>query len=57
MLFLNVAYISEFKSPGLWDKFHLDFLLGKGDQLFKFIGKFRYFGMEHLRQMFSTEDS
>ena len=37
-----------FKSPGLWDKF--DCILSKGDQLFKFIGKFRYLGIENLPQ-------
>ena len=41
-----------FKSPGLSDKFDLDCILGKGDQLFKFIGKFRYLGIEDLPQEF-----
>ena len=41
-----------FRSPGLWDKLDLDSLLGKGDQLFKFIEKFRYLGMENLPQKF-----
>ena len=31
-----------FKSPGLWDKFDVDCMLHRGDQLFKLIGKFRY---------------
>ena len=34
------------KSPGLWNKFALDYI-GKGDQLFKFTGKFIYLGMEN----------
>ena len=44
------------KSPGLWDKFELDSILGKGDQFFKFIGKFRYLGMEDLPQEFLVEN-
>ena len=46
----------SWKSPGLCDKFDLDSILGKGDQLFKFIGKFSYFGMEELPQEFSIEN-
>ena len=46
-----------FKSPGLWDKFDLDDILSKGDQLFKFIGKFRYLGIEDLPQEFLIENS
>ena len=42
--------------PGLWDKFDLDSILGKGDQLFKFTGKFRYLGMEDLPQEFLEEN-
>ena len=40
------------KSPGLWDKFDLDCILVKGDQLFTFMGKFRYLGIEDLPQDF-----
>ena len=36
------------KFPELWDKFDLDSILGKRSQLHKFIGKFRYLGMEDL---------
>ena len=36
------------KFPELWDKFDLDSILGKRSQLCKFIGKFRYLGMEDL---------
>ena len=32
-------------------------MLGKGDQLFKFIGKFRYLGIEDLPQEFLIENS
>ena len=46
-----------FRSPGLWDKFDFDWILGKGDQLFKFMGKFRYLGMEDLPQEFLVENS
>ena len=54
--FVQSSYISLismswilFKSPGLlWDKFDLDSILGKVDQLFKIISKFRYLGMEGL---------
>ena len=45
MSFMSVNWIL-FKSPGMWDKFELDFILARGDQLFKFIGKFRYLGVE-----------
>ena len=37
MSLISLSWIL-FKSPGLWDKFDLDCILGKGDQLFKFIG-------------------
>ena len=43
-------------SPGLWDKFDLYSILGKGDQLLKFIGKFRYLGIEDLPQEFLVEN-
>ena len=45
-----------FKSPGLWNKFDLDCILGKGDQLFRLIGKFRYVGVEDLLQEFMIEN-
>ena len=45
-----------FTSSGLLDKINLDSILGKGDQLFKFIVKFRFYGMEDLPQEFSTEN-
>ena len=44
------------KSPELLDKFDLDSKLYKGDQLFKFIGKFRYLGMEDLPQEFYIDN-
>ena len=45
-----------FKSPGLWGKFDLDSILGKGYHLFKIIGKFRYLGMEDVPQEFSIKN-
>ena len=45
-----------FKSPGLWNKLHLDCILSKVDQLFKFIGKFRYLEVEDLPQEFMIEN-
>ena len=36
------------RSPGLWGRFDLDCILGKGDQLSKFIGQLRYPGIEDL---------
>ena len=56
MSLISLSWIL-FKSPGLWDKFDLDCILGKGDQLFKFIGKFRYLGIEDLPQEFLIENS
>ena len=37
-----------FGTPSLWNKFDLDCILGKGDQVLKFTGKFRYLGTEDL---------
>ena len=45
------------RSPGLWDKFNLDSILGKVDQLFSFTGKFRYLGMEDLPQESLVQNS
>ena len=39
-----------FRYPGLWDKFDIDCILGKGDQLFQCIQKFRYLSIEDLPQ-------
>ena len=46
-----------FISPGLWDKFDLDYVLGEEDQLFKFIDKFRYLGLEDLTQFLIKNSS
>ena len=44
---MSLMYVTwtMFKSPGIWDKFDLDCILSEGNQLFKFIGKFRYLGI------------
>ena len=44
-----------FRSPGQWKKLDLDGLLGKGDQLFKSLNRFRYLGIENLLQEFSIQ--
>ena len=46
-----------FRSPGLCDKFDLDYILVKGDQLSKFIGKIRYLVMQDFPQDFLIETS
>ena len=45
-----------FKYPGLWNKVDLDCIFGKGDQLFKFVRKIRYLGVEDLAQEFMTKN-
>ena len=55
MSFMSVSW-KLFKSPGMWDNFGLDCILARGDQLFKFIGKFRYLGVEDLPQEFLLEN-
>ena len=54
MSLISVSW-TLFRSPGRWDKLDLDDILGKGDQLFKSLGKFRYLGMEDLPQEFFLE--
>ena len=44
-----------FTSPDMWDTFDLDCILSKGDQLFKYIGKFIYLGIEDLPQEILVE--
>ena len=44
-IFVSVSW-TLLRSPGPWNKFDLDCILGKGDQLFKFICQFRYLGIE-----------
>ena len=41
MSVMSVTWTRKFRSPGLWDKFDLTFILSKGYQLLKFIEKFR----------------
>ena len=45
-----------FQYPGLWNKVDLDCILGKGDQLFKFVGKIKYLGVEDLAQEFMAKN-
>lgn len=43
-----------FRYPGLWERLDFDFILVKGDQSFKFIGRFKYPGIEDLpKRLFS----
>ena len=56
-LLCQLLGLRSVRSPGTWDKFDLDCILGQGDQLFKFIKKFRYLGMEDLPQKFFLENS
>ena len=39
-----------FKSLGQWDQFDVGCMLGKGDQLFKYIDKCRYLGIEEVKR-------
>ena len=54
-MYLLLVTCTMFKSPGKWEKFDLDCILFEGDQLFKFIGKIRYLGMEDLSQKLLVE--
>ena len=49
-MFLVSVSFTLFKSLSLWDEFKLDCIRGKEGLLFKYIGKFRYLGMEDLSQ-------
>ena len=49
MSLMSITWIL-FRSPRMWDKSDLDCILGKEGQLFKFIGKLRYIGMDKLPQ-------
>ena len=40
---LDIVWIEY---PGLWNKFDLDCISDTRDQLYKFIGKFRYLGQK-----------
>lgn len=46
-----------FRSPGLWEKYDVDCILAKGNQLLKFISKFRYLGIKDLPRKFFTYNS
>ena len=47
MSLISVSW-TLFKSSGLLHKLNFDCILGKKNQLFKFIGKLRYFGMDEF---------
>ena len=55
MSLISVSW-TLFKYPGLCNKFDLDCILGKGDHLFKFIGKFRFLGEEDFPQEYLIEN-
>ena len=55
ILLISVCW-TLFKSADLWNNFDLDCVLGKGNQLFKYIVKFRNLGAEGLPQEFMTEN-
>ena len=46
-----------FRSPVIWDKYDLNYILAKGDQLSEFFEKIRYFGMKELPQELLVEKS
>ena len=45
-----------FKSVSIWDSFNLDFILQKGDLLFKSVNNYRYLGMEDSPEEFFIEN-
>ena len=50
LVFLVSVSWTLFKSPCQLDKLAIESILGKGDQLFKYLGKFRYLVIEDLPQ-------
>ena len=46
MSFISVCW--TFMSVSIWDSFDLNFILQKGDLLFKSLNNYRYLGMENL---------
>ena len=52
---LKVSWVL-FRSPRIWDKFNLACILGKWDQSFKSIKKFRYLGIQDLSQELLVEN-
>ena len=55
-MLLILVSLTLFKSPCLGNKFDLDSVLGKRDQLFKCISKFRYLGVDDLPQEFMIKN-
>ena len=55
MSLISVSW-TLFKSPGFGNKFDLDYMLGKGDKLFKFTDKLKCLEVEDLLQQFMIEN-
>ena len=53
MCLISISW-TIFKSPGQWDQFDEDYLLGKGDQSFKYIDKCWCLGIKDLPEQFKT---
>ena len=54
---LHLSYASYLLTAVLWDKLDLNCIFCKEDQLFKFIGKFRYLGLQKLPEDFLIENA
>ena len=55
MSLMSVCWIL-FKSVSIWNSFDLDFILQKGDILFKYLNNYRNLGMEDLPQEIFIEN-
>ena len=53
---ISLMPVTYFLSAVLWDKLDLSCIFCKEDQLFKFIGKFRYLGLQKLPKDFLIEN-
>ena len=54
---LHLSYASYLLTAVLWDKLDLNCIFCKEGQLFKFIGKFRYLGLQKLPEDFLIENA
>ena len=54
---LHLSYASYLLTAVLWDKLDLNCIFCKEAQLFKFIGKFRYLGLQKLPEDFLIENA
>ena len=50
-----LSKLGNVKSPGQWNKLDMVSTSGKEDQLFKYLDKFRYLGIEDLPQQIFIE--